>query len=183
MTGPSTTTTTTSTTESSSDISTTTNTDTTTTTTVTTATPVPTDYPCVHDYCHPHGYWFELCDGFPRPGEIVFVLQPCGCYGGWQYVQASCDGAGCGSLAVYRLVPYTESSSQASVTIYQPQPCNDCTGGVTFVQPPPASSGGSGSSSGSTGGGSPVVVTAGASKVAEIISSLMVFIGAFALLI
>ncbi|TPX16131.1 uncharacterized protein E0L32_004126 [Thyridium curvatum] len=148
-----------------------------------------TAVPCVNGWCNAGGYVFEVCVGLPNPGEIVFVMQACGCPGGWQYVRADCDGASCASLVVYRIVPVVSGVVVGDVVVYAPQPCDTCVGGVTFVQPaPPAIGSGSGSGSasqtGSVVGPTPaVVVTAGASKLTSFLSGLMVFAGAFVLLI
>ncbi|TPX12668.1 uncharacterized protein E0L32_000845 [Thyridium curvatum] len=146
-----------------------------TATAVVTAGPNPNNAVCATGFCHAAGYVFELCRGGPRPGEAVFVLEACSCAGGWRYAPAGCDGAGCGSLVVYRAVPYTGGQNG---TVYQPEACASCTGGsVVFQQ-----GGGSGSTAvnGTTG---VVVVAAGASRLAGYLSSAMVAAGALLLLL
>ena len=89
-------------------------------------------------------------------------------------------------------MPYTgdnaSGSSGSSVVVYEPHPCDHCSGGVTFVEAPP---------SGPSGGGDNVVtvvppaasatkthvVVAGASKVAAYVRSAMLVVGALPLLI
>ncbi|TPX07832.1 uncharacterized protein E0L32_010519 [Thyridium curvatum] len=156
----------------------------TTSTATAVATATSTAYPCAGGYCNQAGWFFELCQGFPNPGEVVFVMEACTCAGGWQFVVAGCDGASCGSLAVYRAVPCQAGVVYTNVTVYQPQACATCAGGVTFVQGSGSSSSGSGSGSGSASSTtSVVVVAAGANRIASFVSTLMVAVGAFALLI
>lgn len=119
---------------------------------------------CATGFCNAAGYFFELCQGGPRPGEVVFVIEACSCAGGFRYVPAGCSGTGCGSLVVYRAMPWTGGDNG---TVYQPQACSSasgCAGGVVFQQNPPAPT------ANTTG---VVVVVAGASKLAGYLSSAM----------
>lgn len=146
-------------------------TETATATAVVTATATATN--CISGFCTGAGYIFEQCQGFPNAGELVFVIEACSCTGGHKYVPAGCDGSACGSLVVYRPVPCPPGAT--NVTVYQPQACTSCSGGVSFEQGT-----GTGSVPAKTTG---VVVVAGASKLVSYLSSAMVAAGALALLL
>lgn len=155
-----------------------------TTTATATATAMATSTTCSSGYCNAAGYIFEQCQGYPNPGEAVFVLQACSCPGGWQYVPAGCDGTSCGSLVVYRAVAWTAGTAPpVGVVVYQPQACisSNCVGSVIFAQ----GNGGSGGNANTTTPAQPstVVVVAGAGKMAGYMSSIAVAIGALVLLL
>jgi uncharacterized membrane protein YgcG len=104
-------------------------------------TAVATVVPCVSGYCGT-GWTFEAYPGSSCQGEVVYVVEPCTCQGGWAYSPILCTGETCTSITVYKPVPCTGSTATASVgggnetIVFQPSSCDTCEGGVIFTQAP-----------------------------------------------
>ena len=146
-------------------------------TSVVTATSTAFSTVCTSGYCNPAGYIFEVCPHAPAIGAIIFVIEPCSCRGGWSYVPANCTGGGCAGQTVYTCVPYSGTTGNDSVVVCHHQPCDHCSGGVTFVEAPPASI-----APVIPTGPTASVVVAGADKFTAYLSSLTLVAGAFAFL-
>lgn len=142
---------------------------------------------CIGGYCNTGGYIFEICTGVPGAGEIVFVAQPCSCHGGFSYTPADCTGEACLGETVYKCVPVT-GPSNSSVVVYEPEACDHCAGGVNFQPVPVASTtlvptGGVSTGPATATATSTLVVVAGASRAAACLSSMVLVVGALALLL
>ena len=87
---------------------------------------------CVRGYCA-NGYTLEPHSGDLDDGEPVFIQEPCTCSGGYHYVLAPCGTSSCDRMALYAVVPCS-SSTRAGVIVYRPQACDECFGGIEFVQ-------------------------------------------------
>lgn len=89
---------------------------------------------CVSSYCY-STYALEAYDTLPSSGEAVFVPKQDNTSGSWSYEPVAYDNALYSKITVYRPVPCTGNSPVDSVA-YQPQACDQCFGGVVFVQAP-----------------------------------------------
>ena len=99
----------------------------------------PTAVACVGGYCG-NAWTFKPFDGGECSGEVIYVIEACSCEGGWAYQPKACVDDSCAGMTVYKPVKCTDDECSGVATVFQPEACESCEGGVYFTQIPSQSS-------------------------------------------